>query len=135
MEYFMDMVRHNYIYKGAEVERECRQQLKRLLRKIRQQATDTSTNEADEATGSRKILLLNCGQGEYALLLALVKKNWQVYACDRDKDKIDTARNCVAVPANLHYSTSVNDEIDYDYIDLGRGDVKTWRRKFCLNET
>lgn len=135
LEYFLDMVRHNYIYKGAEVERECRQQLKRLLRKIRQQATDTSTNEADEATDSRKILLLNCGQGEYALLLALVKKNWQVYACDRDKDKIDTARNCVAVPANLHYSTSVNDEIDYDYIDLGRGDVKTWRRKFCLNET
>lgn len=107
LEYFMDMVRHNYIYKGAEVAKTCRHHLKKSqkLHELMPKLADTG-----------KMLLKNCGQGEYALLMALVKKGWQIDAYDEDIDKIDTARNCVAVPANLHYMTEEVDETDYDYV-------------------
>ena len=107
LDYHIDNVRHNYIYKGAEVERECRQKLKNL-----QKLRELSLSMADKGS----MLIKNCGQGEYTLLLALVKKDWQIDAYDNDNDKLDTARNCVAVPANLHYTTTVNDEIVYDYV-------------------
>ena len=72
------------------------------------------------------MLIKNCGQGEYALLLALVKKGWQIDACDNDGDNIDTARHCVAVPTNLHYTTEEIEETGYDYvIDMRREDVET----------
>ena len=95
IDYYKDTVRHNYIYKGAEVAKSCRQRLKNC-----QKLHDLMPKLAD--TG--KMLVKNCGQGEYALLLALVKKGWQIDACDDDSDNIDTARHCVAVPANLHYT-------------------------------
>ena len=63
-----------------------------------------------------KLLIKHCGQGEWALMLALIKKKWQIDAYDEDCDKIDTARNCVVVPENLHYSTEEIEEINYDYV-------------------
>lgn len=120
MDYYKDTVLHNYIYKGAEVTRACKHRLKDC-----QKLHDLIPKLAD--TG--KMLIKNCGQGEYALLMALVKKDWQIDAFDEDQDLIDTARNCVAVPANLHYTTEEIEEKDYDYvIDMRRGgreDVKT----------
>ncbi|MBO4656074.1 MAG: 1-acyl-sn-glycerol-3-phosphate acyltransferase [Bacteroidales bacterium] len=107
LDYYLDNVSHNYLYKGREVAQECRYRLKNC-QKIR----DLMPKLAD--TG--KMLIRNCGQGEYALLLALVKKNWQIYACDTDSDNIDTARNCVAVPANLHYTTEEIEETGYDCV-------------------
>ena len=117
LEYFLDMVRHNYIYKGAEVAKSCRQKLKSYykLHELLPKLSDTG-----------KMLIKNCGQGEYALLIALVKKDWQIDAFDEDQDLIDTARNCVAVPTNLHYITNLTNDTDYNVIiDI---DVKTWRR-------
>ena len=117
IDYYKDTVRHNYIYKGAEVAKSCRQRLKNC-----QKLHDLMPKLAD--TG--KMLVKNCGQGEYALLLALVKKGWQIDACDDDSDNIDTARHCVAVPANLHYTTEDIEETGYDYVmDMKRGDVET----------
>ena len=46
----------------------------------------------------------NCGQGEFALLLALVKKELQVTATDADADLLATAAHCASVPANLHFT-------------------------------
>ena len=107
IEYYKDTVRHNYIYKGAEVAKSCRHQLKNL-----QKIQDLMPKLAD--TG--KMLIKNCGQGEYALLLALVKKDWQIDAYEKDQDLLDTARNCVSVPANLHYVNELKDETGYDII-------------------
>ena len=106
--YFKDIVLHNYIYKSREVEKECRRQLKNSdkLQQFMQ------TMPAD----SGKLLIKHCGQGEWALMLALIKKNWQIDAYDEDIDKIDTARHCVMVPENLHYSTDEIDETGYDYV-------------------
>ena len=115
LDYYKDTVLHNYIYKGAEVARACKHQLKDC-----QKLHDLTPELAD--TG--KMLIKNCGQGEYALLLALVKKNWHIDAFDEEQDLIDTARHCVAVPANLHYTTEEIDETGYDYVI----DVEAWRR-------
>ena len=121
LDYYLDNVRHNYIYKGAEVAKESRHRLKDC-----QKLHDLMPKLAD--TG--KMLIRNCGQGEYALLLALVKKNWQIDAFDEDQDMIDTASNCVAVPENLHYTTEDIEETGYDYIiDMRRGDMKTGRHE------
>lgn len=107
IEYYKDTVRHNYIYKGAEVAKSCRHQLKNL-----QKIQDLMPKLAD--TG--KMLIKNCGQGEYALLLALVKKDWLIDAYEEDQDMLDTARNCVSVPANLNYVNELKDETGYDLI-------------------
>ena len=63
-----------------------------------------------------RLLIKNCGQGEWALLTALVKKDLQVYAYDEDSDNVDTAQNCVATPSNLHYMNALDDETGYDHI-------------------
>ena len=119
--YFKDIVLHNYIYKSREVAKECRLQLKN---------TDKLNEFMQTMPESGKLLIKHCGQGEWALMLALIKKNWQIDAFDEDCDKIDTARHCVGVPENLHYSTEEIEEINYDYvIDMRREDVKAWKRE------
>ena len=105
--YFKDNVFHNYIYKGREVEKACRQQLK---------SVDKLCQFVQTLPESGRLLIKHCGQGEWALLTALVKKEWQVYAYDEDPDLVDTARHCVAVPANLHYLTDLDNDADYDQI-------------------
>ena len=45
----------------------------------------------------------DCGQGEWALIAALVKKELTITATDKDKDKISIAQNCTSVPQNLIY--------------------------------
>ena len=105
--YFKDIVLHNYLYKGREVAKECRHQLKN---------TDKLSEFMQTMPENGKLLIKHCGQGEWALMLALIKKKWQIDAYDEDCDKIDTARNCVVVPENLHYSTEEIEEINYDYV-------------------
>lgn len=106
--YFKDIVLHNYIYKSREVEKECRRQLKNCdkLQQFMQ------TMPAD----SGKLLIKHCGQGEWALMLALIKKNWQIDAYDEDIDKIDTARHCAGIPDNLRYMTEKVDEREYECV-------------------
>ena len=107
LDYYKDTVRHNYIYKGAEVTKSCRHRLKNLqkIQNLMPQLADTG-----------KMLIKNCGQGEYALLLALVKKDWQIDAYEEDPDLLDTARNCISVPTNLHYVNELKDETGYNLI-------------------
>ena len=45
----------------------------------------------------------NCGQGEIALLAALVKKNLRITATDPNPDNIAIAQNCISVPENLTF--------------------------------
>lgn len=92
--YFLDFVRHNYIYKGREVYRECKTELKDIQK---------LEEEANQLPESGEIVIKNCSQGEKTLLFALIKKNLHIIAQDPDQDKIDIAQNCAGVPNNLTY--------------------------------
>ena len=92
--YYKDLVYHNYIYKGVEIEREA----KRNLKKIDEYATLVS-----QLPSKGEYHLENCGQGELALLAALVKKNLKIIATDSDAEKISIAKHCISVPQNLEY--------------------------------
>ncbi len=92
-DYYKDLVRHNYIYKSRQIEQSARKVLKDndLAQKI------AALPDEGEYT------IENCGQGEFALLAALVKKNLQITATDQNEDNIAIAENCTSVPKNLHY--------------------------------
>lgn len=105
--YFKDIVLHNYIYKSRDVEKECCRQLKN---------SDKLQQFMQTMPESGKLLIKHCGQGEWALMLALIKKKWQIDAYDEDIDKLDTARHCTGVPDNLRYMTEKMDEREYECV-------------------
>lgn len=45
----------------------------------------------------------DCGQGEYALIFALMHPEIQVDAYDKDEDNVMLASNISSLPANLHF--------------------------------
>ncbi len=92
-DYFKDLVYHNYIYKGREIASEA----KKNLRKEGLNEWVNSLPETGEYT------IKDCGQGEWALIAALVKKELTITAIDKDKDKISIAQHCTSVPQNLIY--------------------------------
>jgi 1-acyl-sn-glycerol-3-phosphate acyltransferase len=91
--YVMPFVRYKYIYKGNEVERSCRKNMK----KIRAHADEI------DAMQHESILLNNRGYGELAWTLALVHKETQVYAVEADEDKYLIAAHTSYIPENLHF--------------------------------
>ena len=106
-DYFMDLVIGNYIYKGAIVEKECRRALKDKV---------AVCKFVDGLPSVGKVLIRNCGQGELALLSALVRKNVSFTACESDPDKLEIAKNCASVPSNLKYVSSCEDGSGWDVI-------------------
>lgn len=92
-DYFKDLVYHNYIYKGREIASEA----KKNLRKEGLNEWVNSLPETGEYT------IKDCGQGEWALIASLVKKELTITAIDKDKDKISIAQHCTSVPQNLIY--------------------------------
>ena len=89
-EYFLPLVLHNYLYKGSEIMRSVKNDLKQDLSFI------------DNYQGE-KMEFNNCGYGAVALLFALVNNEVEVTASDPDPDKILVAQNCVSIPPNLKY--------------------------------
>jgi 1-acyl-sn-glycerol-3-phosphate acyltransferase len=106
-DYYADLVYHNYIYKGPTVERTVRANLKKYqnFRQI-----------ISESANCKRVLVQNCGYGEFPLLLALVNKQIQVTATDPDEDRLALAANCASVPANLHYVSQLAEKEEYDKI-------------------
>ena len=92
----LPFVRYKYIYKGPEVERACR----RNLKKIKAQAS-----KIDDII-PKTILVRNSGYGELAWTLALVHRDAQVYAVEADEDKYLLASHCSYIPENLHFVQS-----------------------------
>lgn len=92
-EYYKDLVLHNYIYKSRQIEQQARKVLNSpdLYERI-----NALPNEGTYT-------IENCGQGEFALLAALVKKSLQIVATDSDENNIAIAKNCISVPGNLKY--------------------------------
>ena len=93
-DYYADLVMHNYIYKGAAIEREVRRSLRR---------NNNYAAEIAAMPDEGEVTIPNTGYGEYPLLLALVKKNLRITAIEPDPDKRAIAENCVSVPENLCY--------------------------------
>ena len=92
-EYVLPFVRYKYIYKGPEVERTTR----RNLKKIKAQASEIDAME------QKSILIQNSGYGELAWTIALVHRDAQVYAVEADEDKFLLASHCSYIPENLHF--------------------------------
>ena len=95
-DYYSDLVLKNYIYKGPAIEREVRRNLKR---------NQYYTKEIAAMPDEGQVTIQNTGYGEYALLLALTKKNLQITAVESDADKLAIAENCASVPQNLKFRT------------------------------
>jgi 1-acyl-sn-glycerol-3-phosphate acyltransferase len=93
-EYVLPFVRYKYIYKGNEVERTCRKNLKA----IRAHAAEI------DALQGENIMVKNSGYGELAWTLALVHRDMQVYAVESDEDKFLLASHTSYIPENLHFA-------------------------------
>jgi 1-acyl-sn-glycerol-3-phosphate acyltransferase len=100
-DYYSDLVKHNYIYKGPTVERTVGRNLKKH---------NNYSELINSLSGSKRVLVMNCGYGELPLLLSLVHKKTEVVAFDPEPDYLDLAANCSSVPSNLQYVTSLDDE-------------------------
>ena len=92
--YFLPYVRYKYVYKGREVERACR----RNLKKIKLQATEIDTINQDT------IEIKAHDQGELAWTMALVHRNMEVRALIDDEDTYLLASHCSYIPDNLHFT-------------------------------
>ncbi len=92
-EYVLPFVRYKYIYKGQEVERACRRNLKRIK---------AHASEID-AMGQKSVLVQDSGYGELAWTLALVHRDMRVYAVEADDDKHLVAAHTSYIPDNLHF--------------------------------
>ena len=93
-EYVLPFVHYKYIYKGNEVERICRKNLK---------AIRTYAAEIDALQGD-SILLKNSGYGELAWTIALVHRDMQIYAVEADEDQFLLASHTSYIPENLHFA-------------------------------
>jgi 1-acyl-sn-glycerol-3-phosphate acyltransferase len=93
-DYRADKVYHNYVYKGFDIERKVRQNLKKNKNYKTLMAA---------LKNAKKIKILNCGYGEFPLLASLVLKNTEIYAFENDTEKLSIAENCIDVPPSLHY--------------------------------
>lgn len=89
--YFKSFVLHNYLYKGAAIEREARAML-------RQEALYALV---DAYRGEGPVLVVNNGNGLFSLLFALVHERVRVTAVERDEERLALAGNCAGLPPNL----------------------------------
>ena len=92
-EYVLPFVRYKYIYKGNEVERTCRKNLKA----IRAHAAEI------DALQGESIMVKNSGYGELAWTLALVHRDKQIFAVETDEDQFLLASHTSYIPENLHF--------------------------------
>ena len=106
VDYVLPYVKYKYIYKGNDVERAVRANLK----KIKAHANDINS------LGNNDIIIKNCGYGELAWTFALVHRDTQVYAFEADDDKFLIASHCSYIPQNLHFVKDENDLPKYVYL-------------------
>ena len=92
-EYLAVYVRYKYLYKGSGVESRCR----KALARVDDVAFLRGTPSGDHFE------LRGCGQGECALIFALMHPEIRVDAYDRDEDNIMLASNISCLPENLHF--------------------------------
>jgi hypothetical protein len=104
-DYYADLTLHNYIYKGPTVERTVRRNLKKHK---------NYRDIISKLKNHNRVLIVNCGYGEFPLLLSLVHKNMNIVATEQDADKLELAANCTWVKGNLSYVKDVGSEEKFD---------------------
>ena len=107
--YVLQFVRYKYIYKGNDIERVVRSDLKKIK------------SHADEINqlNYNSIAVINSGYGELAWTIALVHRDTQIYAFEADTDKHLIASHCSNIPENLHFVNDGQVLTKYDYfIDI-----------------
>ncbi|MDR2979142.1 MAG: 1-acyl-sn-glycerol-3-phosphate acyltransferase [Bacteroidales bacterium] len=92
--YFIDTVLQNYIYKGASVAHGSHAEYKRLLKEGKLQHIDLSPTECELDVEEN-------GYGIYSLFFALVHKETMVTAMFADPDKASLLQYCAVKPENL----------------------------------
>jgi 1-acyl-sn-glycerol-3-phosphate acyltransferase len=92
--YRANMVFHNYVYKGIDIE----WSVCRNLRKNNNYKTQIKALK-----NVKRIKIINCGYGEFPLLASLILRHADIYAFEKDLEKLSVAKNCISVPNNLHY--------------------------------
>jgi 1-acyl-sn-glycerol-3-phosphate acyltransferase len=106
-DYLQHLVFQKYIYKGKDIETQCR---KKLF--WRQEIADALA--VIPKNGS--LLYRNCGHGELSLMTALLRPDIEVTAFDTDEDNIAIASHCTLLPDNLHYTHTLPDATAFDHI-------------------
>jgi 1-acyl-sn-glycerol-3-phosphate acyltransferase len=104
-DYFADRVIHNYIYKGADIERSVRRNLRE---------NENYRQLAEALPESGRVLFVEPACGEVSLICALVKKNLVIDAVIGDEMTRLLASECVGVPGNLNYMSSASETAAYD---------------------
>lgn len=106
--YYHSLVYHNYIYKGAGIEKYAKHQLKQYenFEKLINLLPNNGT-------------MLNpfCAYGVFVLMCSLVKKDLQIIAFDVDEDKIALASNCASLPNRVQFNTQPKN-IAFDFITI-----------------
>ena len=90
--YCATYVSYQYLYKGAEVERRMKKNLRRAVAELEEHGYDHQ----------QEIRLTDFGQGEKALLTALVYPHAEVYATISGEENYEIAANVAVIPSNLH---------------------------------
>ena len=106
VDYVLPYVKYKYIYKGNDVERAVRSNLKKIK----------AHSKEIKALNYNKIIITNSGYGELAWTFALVHRNTQVYAYEADVDKYLIASHCSDIPDNLVFVKDENILPKYEYI-------------------
>ena len=104
-DYFAPRVIHNYIYKGADIERAVRRSMK---------ASGNFRELSEALPRGGRVLFLSPLLGEPSLVCALCRKDLQIDAVIEDEMTRSLASCCEAVPANLHYLASAREGVVYD---------------------
>jgi 1-acyl-sn-glycerol-3-phosphate acyltransferase len=113
--YFRSFVMHNYLYKGASIAYHVRNLLAR---------THCFAAWIDSFRPVSSVLIVNNGYGVLGFLFALVHKQTQVTAIDRDADKVALARSCAGIPQNLtlYEASELPDDAAFETVYLWNPD-------------
>lgn len=93
--YWLPYVTYKYMYKGHNVERNC----KKTLKDIRKGKLVLADYIQDDGS----IIIPHCGHGESAWVAALSYPGREVYAYEEDEDMYTIAVNTTNKPQNLHF--------------------------------
>jgi 1-acyl-sn-glycerol-3-phosphate acyltransferase len=105
--YYSDLVFHNYIYKGASIEKNARKELSKY---------NSYKSIIELLPDHGKLLHINCNFGVFDLTCALVKKELHITAIDSDAECIQLATNCASKPNNINYLST--DQFDFDFSEF-----------------
>jgi len=111
LDYFKSFVLHNYMYKGVDVWRGAKKEMRDAMYKVRKCDVRCATSdmryaicdigESQIASRKSQVVIKNNGYGVYSFMYALAHKDIQVIAIEEDEDKVAIARNCAGIPKNL----------------------------------